>query len=61
MIDLHTHTTASDGTMSPAALVEYAKEKGLKAIAVTDHDTVEGIEAALSAEKKNGRYRCSRH
>jgi predicted metal-dependent phosphoesterase TrpH len=46
-VDLHVHTTASDGTMSPAELVRYAKEKGLRAIAITDHDTVEGIAEGL--------------
>ncbi|MEJ2067811.1 MAG: PHP domain-containing protein, partial [Deltaproteobacteria bacterium] len=42
-IDLHIPPTASDGTLSPAAVVKYAKEKGLRTIAITDHDTVEGI------------------
>jgi predicted metal-dependent phosphoesterase TrpH len=46
-VDLHVHTTASDGTMSPAAVVRYAKEKGLRAIAITDHDTIEGIAEGL--------------
>lgn len=53
MIDLHLHTTASDGRLSPAALVERARAAGLTTIAVTDHDTVAGLadaqEAALSA------------
>ena len=44
MIDLHSHSTASDGALSPTELVKYAKEKGLEAIAITDHDTVEGVE-----------------
>jgi predicted metal-dependent phosphoesterase TrpH len=48
-IDLHVHTTASDGTLSPSALVQYAKDKGLRTIAITDHDTVEGIEEGLQA------------
>ena len=39
-IDLHTHSTASDGTMSPTQLVHFAKENGITAIALTDHDTV---------------------
>ena len=42
-IDLHLHTTASDGTDTPAALVRKAWEKGIKLISVTDHDTVAGI------------------
>lgn len=44
MIDLHTHSTASDGTFSPQELIQAAVKKGLKAIALTDHDSVEGIE-----------------
>lgn len=43
MIDLHVHSTASDGTYSPAKVALYAKQKGLTAIALTDHDTVLGI------------------
>lgn len=51
-IDLHVHSTASDGTMSPRQLVELAREKGLKAIAITDHDTASGYhEAALAGEE----------
>ena len=46
-IDLHVHTRASDGTLSPANLVQYAKTRGLEAIAVTDHDTVEGLDEAV--------------
>jgi predicted metal-dependent phosphoesterase TrpH len=47
-IDLHVHTTASDGTLSPAAVVQYAETRGLEAIAVTDHDTVEGLDEAVA-------------
>lgn len=47
-IDLHAHTTASDGTFTPRELVACAAEKRLAAVAITDHDTVEG--AAHSAE-----------
>jgi predicted metal-dependent phosphoesterase TrpH len=43
LIDLHIHTTASDGTLTPRQVVLRAKEKGLRAIAVTDHDTIDGI------------------
>ena len=46
-IDLHVHSNRSDGTFSPSALVDYAMEKGLGAFALTDHDTVEGLEEAL--------------
>jgi predicted metal-dependent phosphoesterase TrpH len=45
--DLHTHTLASDGTQTPAANVRMAKEAGLCAIAITDHDTVSGIAEAI--------------
>lgn len=51
-IDLHVHSTASDGTMSPEEVVAYAKQKGLRAIALTDHDTIDGIEEAIEAGKK---------
>lgn len=53
-IDLHVHTTASDGTLTPAELVALAQEKGLKAVAVTDHDTVEGLPEALKAAGSRG-------
>jgi predicted metal-dependent phosphoesterase TrpH len=46
-VDLHIHTTASDGVMSPSEIVRYAKAKGLQAIAITDHDTIEGLEEGL--------------
>lgn len=45
--DLHNHTTASDGDYTPEGLVDAAKEKGIKALGVTDHDTIDGVEAAL--------------
>jgi 3',5'-nucleoside bisphosphate phosphatase len=44
--DLHTHTTFSDGTHTPADLVERARKAGLAAVAITDHDTTAGIEVA---------------
>jgi len=50
-IDLHTHTTASDGTLSPKELVQLAKRCGLSAIAITDHDTIDGLEEGLAAGK----------
>lgn len=43
MIDLHTHSSASDGSDSPTALVDLAADRGLTALALTDHDTIEGI------------------
>lgn len=48
-VDLHAHSTASDGSESPEALVRRAIEKGLTALAVTDHDTQEGLPAARAA------------
>jgi len=54
LIDLHTHSTASDGSLSPGELVAYAKRKKAAAIALTDHDTIEGLEAALTAGKEQG-------
>jgi predicted metal-dependent phosphoesterase TrpH len=52
MIDLHTHTTASDGSFSPKELIRLAKRSGLTGIAVTDHDTTDGIaEARAEAEQ----------
>ncbi len=48
-IDLHTHTTASDGTLSPTELVREAASLGLRAVAITDHDTVGGLSEALHA------------
>jgi predicted metal-dependent phosphoesterase TrpH len=48
-VDLHAHTTASDGVLSPAALVELARARGIVALGVTDHDSTEGLAAALAA------------
>lgn len=48
-IDLHMHSTASDGSQSPEAVVAAARAAGLSAIALTDHDTVAGVPAALAA------------
>ncbi|MEF9953920.1 MAG: PHP domain-containing protein [Clostridium sp.] len=49
LIDLHVHSNRSDGTLSPASVVSLALSKELKAIALTDHDTVDGIAEALHA------------
>jgi predicted metal-dependent phosphoesterase TrpH len=54
VIDLHTHTTFSDGSQSPTELVEEAAARGLTAIAVTDHDTVDGLPQALAAGQRLG-------
>lgn len=51
MADLHTHTTASDGQYAPTELVRMAKGQGLEAIAITDHDTVDGLWEAVQAGK----------
>ncbi len=53
-IDLHAHTTRSDGTLTPSELVSLALEKGLKALAVTDHDNVSGIREAQEAAWDTG-------
>ena len=53
-IDLHLHTTASDGTDTPAQAVARAKALGLGAIAVTDHDSVSGVSEALQAGEELG-------
>ena len=49
LIDLHVHTTASDGSVAPVDILNLARRDGLKAIAITDHDTVAGVNAALGA------------
>jgi predicted metal-dependent phosphoesterase TrpH len=54
LADLHTHSTISDGILSPSELVQLAKKESLGAIALTDHDTVDGIDAALEAGRKSG-------
>lgn len=51
MIDLHVHTTASDGQYTPTEIINKAIEKNIKAIAITDHDTIAGIEEAKLAAK----------
>src|SRR5437763_10744712 len=48
-VDLHVHTTASDGAYTPDQIVDLAKRSGLSAMAITDHDTLHGIAAARSA------------
>ena len=56
-IDLHTHTCKSDGSYTPTELVDYAAEKKLAAVAITDHDSIEGLDEAVAhaaALKKRG-------
>ena len=53
MIDLHTHSKISDGSLNPSTLISYAKKESVDVIALTDHDSVDGIaEASIAAEKE---------
>jgi predicted metal-dependent phosphoesterase TrpH len=52
MVDFHTHSNMSDGDLSPAVLVKEAAKQGLSALALTDHDTIEGLESAKIAAKE---------
>jgi predicted metal-dependent phosphoesterase TrpH len=54
MIDLHTHSTASDGSYTPTVLITEAAKCGLSAIALTDHDTIAGLEEAALAAAERG-------
>ncbi len=54
LCDLHMHSTASDGQYSSAELVQMATERGLNALALTDHDTTAGLEEAILAGKQVG-------
>ncbi len=51
-IDLHVHSNRSDGTYTPVQLVDYAMKKGLAAFALTDHDTVDGLDEAIFYAEK---------
>ncbi|MCX7669790.1 MAG: PHP domain-containing protein [Anaerolineae bacterium] len=53
-VDLHCHTTASDGALTPAQLVQRAARLGLKAIAITDHDSTDGVAPALEVAPHYG-------
>lgn len=53
-VDLHTHSTASDGTLSPEGVIEAAERCGLTALALTDHDTIDGVPAARAAGERAG-------
>ena len=53
-VDLHCHSTASDGVLAPAALVQRAHEKGVGLLALTDHDTLEGLPEAHQAAARLG-------
>ncbi len=52
MIDLHAHTTESDGTLAPRELVEAAERLGLEALAITDHDTFAGFDQVVAASRE---------
>src|SRR4051812_24579280 len=52
--DLHVHTTFSDGTYTPAQVVDLARRSGLAAVAITDHDTTAGVGPALAAAAGTG-------
>ena len=54
LCDLHTHTTASDGQYTPIELVKLAKERGLSTLAITDHDTIAGVDEAMETGKMLG-------
>ena len=54
LIDLHTHSTVSDGLYSPEELVNFASRAGIMAISLTDHDTIDGLDEAAAASKKAG-------
>ena len=53
MIDLHVHTTASDGQYTPSQIIQMASEKNISTLAITDHDTVAGLEEGAAAAKKS--------
>jgi len=54
MIDLHTHTTASDGSLTPKEIVLKAKQIGITILGITDHDTINGVEKAIKIGRENG-------
>lgn len=54
IVDLHVHSTESDGTFTPTEVIAEAKNAGLSAIALTDHDTATGIRKAMGAAKEAG-------
>lgn len=54
LVDLHVHSTASDGTYTPSEVVSFAGKAGLSAIALTDHDTIDGLSEAMECGRKLG-------
>lgn len=61
IVDLHLHSTASDGELTPEQVVEQAKHMGIDGIALSDHDTVAGVERAQAAGRRLGGGRRARH
>jgi 3',5'-nucleoside bisphosphate phosphatase len=53
VVDLHLHTTASDGQLTPTELIEQISKTSLKIVAVTDHDSTEGVDEALAAAERH--------
>ena len=53
-IDLHTHSCASDGSLSPSKVMQAAKDAGLSAVALTDHDTIHGVREAMDTARQLG-------
>ena len=53
-VDLHCHSTASDGALAPAAVVARAFERGVRVLALTDHDTLDGLDEAGAAAQALG-------
>ncbi|HNZ87687.1 MAG TPA: PHP domain-containing protein, partial [Methanofastidiosum sp.] len=53
-VDLHVHTTASDGLLSPTEIINKAKESNLDTIAIADHDTIDGITEGMEAAENHG-------
>ena len=60
-IDLHSHTTRSDGTLSPTALVQRARANGVDMLALTDHDVLDGLPEAQAAAPPGVRSTGARH
>lgn len=54
-VDLHCHSTASDGALAPAVVVARAFERGVRLLALTDHDTLDGLDEAAQAAQTLGK------
>ncbi len=55
LVDLHLHTTASDGTLTPTRLIDHVAQTSLKVISITDHDTTDGVDEAMNAAAEHPR------